>query len=644
MNNNKDDLNNKNNNSAPSGYKKLLNNTIIFALGSFSSKILMILLVNVYTTYLTQAEMGTNDIIQQIANWLLPIVTLTVSESVIRFGLDKAYDKRQVFTIANTACFTGLAALAVILPIVTLSGAADKYIHGYSLLIFVYMITASVKLVYSNFLRALEKIKLYAVNSILTTAFTLAGTVLFICVFKMGNAGYLYSIIISDLLSIIFMTITAKLWKYFDIKHFDTALAKTMLAYCIPLIPAQIMWLITNSSDSFMTTHYLGSERNGILSASYKIANLVSTVYLMFGQAWNMSAILEDDSDDRDEFYGNVFHINQCLLYILAAGCLMICRPLTGLWIGEAFQESARYSPILIYSTIFSCFTTFMGSIYLASNKTKRSLVTSLISGFINIALNVILIPRIGLYGPPISTVVSYLAVFIVRAYDSRKLVPFDMRLKKLVGNNLLLLIMTVISAAQFYSKTLSTLAVILLPLMFIIITAMNISPVRSALLSVMPARLRGIFQRISAKQLTALCAAAAVYAMLCQAVRLLLPLTLLTVFSAAAAYGTVVRKGMIRNAGGLGIFITIWAGSGIANAFTAMLILCAIAYLHKRESMIFALGCISFTAVIGSLFGTAAGIFCGLIIIAAAAVSNIEVTFKMINRVIAVFDKKARR
>ena len=56
-----------------------------------------------------------------------------------------------------------------------------------------------------------------------------------------------------------------------------------------------------------MTTHYLGSDYNGVLSAAYKIPNLVSTVYLMFGQAWNMSAITEDDSDDRDSFYENVF-------------------------------------------------------------------------------------------------------------------------------------------------------------------------------------------------------------------------------------------------------------------------------------------------------------------------------------------------
>lgn len=101
-----------------SSYKKLFSNTIIFAIGSFSSKVLVLLLVKVYTTYLSPEEMGINDVITQIANWLQPLVTLTVSEAIIRFGLDKAYNKIRVFTLGNIICFAGLAVLGIILPIV----------------------------------------------------------------------------------------------------------------------------------------------------------------------------------------------------------------------------------------------------------------------------------------------------------------------------------------------------------------------------------------------------------------------------------------------------------------------------------------------------------------------------------------------
>lgn len=56
--------------------------------------------------------------------------------------------------------------------------------------------------------------------------------------------------------------------------------------------------------------------------------------------------------------------------------------------------------------------------------------------------LNVILIPRIGLYGPPISTVAAYMTVFIIRAIDSRKLVPFRIDMKKMIVNNIVILVM----------------------------------------------------------------------------------------------------------------------------------------------------------------------------------------------------------
>lgn len=41
-----------------SSYKKLFSNTLVFAIGSFSSKVLVLLLVPIYTNYLTTAELG----------------------------------------------------------------------------------------------------------------------------------------------------------------------------------------------------------------------------------------------------------------------------------------------------------------------------------------------------------------------------------------------------------------------------------------------------------------------------------------------------------------------------------------------------------------------------------------------------------
>ncbi len=594
-----------------SSYKKLFSNTVIFAIGSFSSKVLVLLLVNVYTTYLSQAELGINDVITQIANWLQPVFTMTISEAVIRFGLDKAYDKKNVFTIGNIVCFAGFAILGIILPIVTVSGIADKYLSGYSLLLYVYVVMSGLKLVYSTFVRSLEKVRLFAFNGILTTFFTLVGTVLFICGFKMGNTGYLLSIIMSDFLSVVFLMFAAKLWRYFDFRHIDTEVLRTMVQYSLPLIPAHLLWLITNSSDSFMTTHYMGQSANGILSASYKIPNLVATVYLMFGQAWNMSAILEDDSDDRNEFYSRVFNLNQCLLYILAAGCLMIVQPFTALWLGDDFQSSKMYSPILIYSSVFSCFTTFMGSIYLAAKETKRSMMTSLFSGIINVGLNIILIPTIGLYGPPISTVASYLTVFIIRAYDSRKIIPFFLNVRKIVLNNILLVAMVLINVLQFRFDS-AAFSVVSLPILFIAVTVMNIAPLWDALQHLIPARIRRIIERLGTKRLIILCTAALAALAAAAALGIFTKgIGLYVLFGLLILFGLFTNRRVLLLTGGAMLFLSGWIFGSLALGAVlcaAAAFFCALATLRAADVLT---GCVMLICACTAGYGIWHGIFC---------------------------------
>lgn len=430
-------------------YKSLLSNTIIFAIGSFSSRILAIVLVSVYTNILSKSQLGLTDNFTHVANWLLPVITLTVSEAVIRFGLDKAYDKKRIFTIGSIIIFIGSAAMALLVLILGGFDFVHKYIGSYSWLLFAYVSISGYKTLCATFVRAMERVKLFAVSGIVGTFFTLLFSVLFLVVFKLGVLGYLLAIVLADVICIVFLMATAKLYRYYTAltrsseNPYNIGLASAMLHYCIPLIPTQLLWLITNSSDSFMVTHYMGLDHNGILSAAYKIPNLLTTIYMMFGQAWNISAITEDGSDERNKFYSNVFDINQSVLYIIAAGILMIIKPLTMIWLGDAFQSSVLYSPGLVFSTVFICFTTFMGTIYVVTKRSKNSLYTSLVAGIINVSLNLWLIPKIGLYGAVISTVAAYVVVFAVRCIDSRRYISFNIRPVKILINTAILAAMT---------------------------------------------------------------------------------------------------------------------------------------------------------------------------------------------------------
>ena len=63
----------------------LFKNTLIFTLGNFGSKFITFLLVPLYTNTLSTSGYGVLDIINAIIMIGVPIVTLNISESVMRF-------------------------------------------------------------------------------------------------------------------------------------------------------------------------------------------------------------------------------------------------------------------------------------------------------------------------------------------------------------------------------------------------------------------------------------------------------------------------------------------------------------------------------------------------------------------------------
>ena len=81
-------------------YKKLLSNTLIFGIGSFGSKILLLLLTRLYTGNINPGDNSTKELLEITTNFLIPIITFSIADAVIRYGIDRNFDKRRVFTSA----------------------------------------------------------------------------------------------------------------------------------------------------------------------------------------------------------------------------------------------------------------------------------------------------------------------------------------------------------------------------------------------------------------------------------------------------------------------------------------------------------------------------------------------------------------
>ena len=109
------------------------------------------------------------------------------------------------------------------------------------------------------------------------------------------------------------------------------------------------------------------------------------------------------------------------------------------LLVSDAFFEAWQYTPLLVVSVVFSCFSSYFASFYMASKKNIMAMVTIFLGALLNVILNYYLIPVYGLNGAAGATAISYIFIFIIRAIDTRRLFRVDLDLKKLLLNSLLL-------------------------------------------------------------------------------------------------------------------------------------------------------------------------------------------------------------
>ena len=423
-------------------YKKLLSNTLILSIGTFSSKLLVYFLMPLYTAILSTEQYGTADLITNAANLLIPFCCIGITHGVFRFAADDSEDNKTVFSSGVSVLLVSSAIFLLLSPLLSLV----NYFDGYAWLLTFYVISSNFHTLAKEYIRAKGHTKLYAFQGILGTALTIAFNLLFLIPMKLGVTGYVLSVAVADAVGTLFLVVYAKLYKDFSLKSVSKVKIYEMLKYSLPMMPTTIIWWVTNVSDRFVVTYICGSAENGLYSAAYKIPTIIALVAGVFNEAWQLSAISEShDREEVKEFFSAVFERYQAILFL---GCSLLIpfTPLaTRLLLNESYFEAWSFMPVLLVATVFLSLVTFIGTIYTVKKKTLMSLITAAFGAVLNIILNFTLIPSMGAQGAGIATAISYFAVFVFRAINSKSFMPFNLNSSVLALNTLIVVLQTVL-------------------------------------------------------------------------------------------------------------------------------------------------------------------------------------------------------
>lgn len=407
-------------------YTRLGKNTALVFIGTAGSKLMNLLMLPLYTRWLTVTDYGSTDLINTYAALMLGIISCSIFDAIFIFPKDQPKSIQKIYFSSGICFWLFGMALTAIASYAGNKIASDFHYTGFisEYLWYIYGILgiSYVQNLCQQFLRAIDKMIVYSTTGIVATICTFGFSFLFVSGGG-GVKGYVTAIILANSVALIYSIILGKLWKFFGIKYLSRKALIEMLKYSIPLIPNGLMWFLINAFNRPLLESYIGLAAVGIFAVAGRFPNLLNTVYLLFQQAWLISVLEEAKKPSYSEFYNKMLKIvvvGQCFLAVLLA---FSAKWIIKIFTTEEFYSAWQYIPLLVVGVIFMNIATFVGSNFAVTRESRHYFYSTVWAGMASLVFNFALIPFLGLWGACWSMIISQAICMIARIKYSWKTV-----------------------------------------------------------------------------------------------------------------------------------------------------------------------------------------------------------------------------
>ncbi len=392
---------------------------MVFTIASFSSKILVFLMVPLYTAVLSTEEYGVSDMVNTIATLMQPVLSLSIAHAVLRFCFIKDFQNEDVYTIGHRIIVIGgvvsvlLTAALYFLNVLPQLGwyiwfvPAHFFLHAYVLCL-------------SYYARGISDVKISAVSGVASSFTIVASNLLFLLVFKWGILGYMISYLLGPAVGILVIWCKLSAGKLIKNEVNDN-LRRQMLKYSAPLIPNSLSWWALSSFSRFFIMLTLGVSTVGIYSASEKIPAILTVLSDIFAQAWMLSALNGYGTEETTRFIRAIHKKLFSLLIVLTGGFIITVKPLASILLSGDFSSCWYLIPYLLISVLMGAMIGFYGSIFSAERKNKMQFISTLVGALVSVMILVVFLKRYGIIVAAISNMIGYFVIWLMRKEGIKK-------------------------------------------------------------------------------------------------------------------------------------------------------------------------------------------------------------------------------
>lgn len=418
------------------GLRSIGGHALIYGIGMLVNRAIGFVMLPVYTRYLTPADYGIVNLVEQTFDVLSIIAGARLAVGVYHF-FHKAETEEQRRRVVTTAVLlTGLLALPVGLAAVLTAGSLSDLIFrtpdraSFFIVAGFSFVLQGFQIVPYAYLQLKNRSRLYVGIQLAKVLVQIVLNVTFLVGLGLGPIALLLSTLIANL--VVDVVLIRVVWKDCGM-GFDRTDARALVRYGAPLMLTQVATFFITFGDRFFLQYYKGEAAVGLYSMSYQFGFLLAMLAATpFQMIWNPIRFDIVKRDDRDEMHARAFLFFNVLLLAMGTGIGLFVTDALRLLTTPEFHSAANVVPIILLAYVFHSWL-FQDVGILATEKTGYIALGNWVSAVLIGVGYVTLIPLWGALGAALSTLVALFVRWLMLYLISQRLLYLAYRWRPVI-------------------------------------------------------------------------------------------------------------------------------------------------------------------------------------------------------------------
>jgi len=395
-------------------YKKFSKDAATIGAAGLALNLKGLIMVPILTKSFGTVNYGVWAQVGVIGALLTPLVIMGLNSAMLRFLPGKSKEEiRKGFHSSLFAMFSVAAILCFVLvffskPIAeAFFGGGENY--RFVILAGAVVISSPLTSICISYFRWFAQMRTY---SALIISLSVAHTGAALAVVLLGYGIY-ELVVLSIALDILVMLVSLGIIvSQIGITFPRFTVLKPFFIFGLPLIPTGFEYWVVDAADRLFISYFIGMSALGIYVAVYSVTRIIVGFFFRpilgvlapaVSRLWN-----EGKKDDVKTVFKYSFKYGIMFAIPIFVGFSLLGKPFFTSFTTAEFAIGYYLIPILSCAFIFHLISNIVGTILHLAQKTKVVPVIFAACAVVNLALNALLIPTIGLVGAAIATAVAF--------------------------------------------------------------------------------------------------------------------------------------------------------------------------------------------------------------------------------------------